>query len=151
MKLTDHFSLAELTASDWATRHNIANTPSAAEMANLRILAGKLEHARAVLGGHPVFVTSGYRNTRVNAGVGGAKNSSHMSGLAADIKVAGYDSALAVCRVLAAFAAELDFDQLIYEGTWTHIGFAGPGARARREVLTARFGGGGTTYSVGLP
>lgn len=63
--------------------------------------------------------------------------------------VRGYGPPLAVCRRLA--ASDLPFDQLIYEGTWTHIGIAPPGTLARREVLTAHFANGKATYTRGLP
>ena len=37
----------------------------------------------------PTSITSGYRCEKHNTKVGGAKNSSHMQGIAADIKVSG--------------------------------------------------------------
>lgn len=39
--------------------------------------------------GKPVVITSGYRTAAYNAAVGGAKNSQHMLGRAADIRVQG--------------------------------------------------------------
>ena len=45
-----------------------------------------LEELRKGLG-QPVFVSSGYRCPRHNTAVGGAKNSYHMKGMAADIYV----------------------------------------------------------------
>ena len=41
--------------------------------------------------GKPVTITSAYRNAKYNAEVGGAKNSQHMYGTAADIVVKGVD------------------------------------------------------------
>ena len=37
----------------------------------------------------PITITSGYRCEKHNTAVGGAKNSQHMQGIAADIKVSG--------------------------------------------------------------
>lgn len=48
-----------------------------------------LEQLRAALGGHPIRITSGYRSPSYNAQVGGAKNSYHLRGMAADIQVPG--------------------------------------------------------------
>ena len=42
--------------------------------------------------GAPVVITSGHRCTKHNANVGGAKNSMHLTGKAADIKVQGITS-----------------------------------------------------------
>jgi uncharacterized protein YcbK (DUF882 family) len=48
-----------------------------------------LEAVRAALGA-PVIVVSGYRSAAWNKKVGGAKDSYHVRGMAADIKMPGY-------------------------------------------------------------
>ena len=50
MKLSRHFTLAELTASDTARQLNIGNKPTAEHLANLRALALGLEQVRNILG-----------------------------------------------------------------------------------------------------
>ena len=55
-------------------------------------LLDALEAFRAIAG-KPVIVTSGYRCPEHNKAVGGAKNSQHTQGLAADIKVTGLTAA----------------------------------------------------------
>jgi uncharacterized protein YcbK (DUF882 family) len=45
----------------------------------------KLERLRAMLGGHPLTIISGYRCPKHNAAVGGAADSQHTRGRAADI------------------------------------------------------------------
>lgn len=95
--------------------------------------------------GRPIQVSSGYRSPAVNAAVGGARDSAHVRGLAADITTPGMtpkDLALAIIR------ASLEFDQLIYEGTWVHIGLSQTAPRG--EILTATFQPGGVVYSRGL-
>lgn len=149
MKLTPHFTLEELVASQTAARRGIDNTPGPDVLKNLGILAEGLERARALLGA-PMLISSGYRCPALNTAVGGARNSAHKSGLAADFIAPGYGTPIQVCRLLEVHAAEIGFDQLIQEGTWVHIGFPAPNAAPRREVLTANFGAGGTTYSKGL-
>ena len=50
MKLTEHFSLDELTASETALRKGIDNTPPPAVTEKLRMLAATLEQVRSLLG-----------------------------------------------------------------------------------------------------
>ena len=85
MMLSTHFSLEELVASEVATRRGLDNTPPNEVMPNLSRLAEGLDLVRAALVNHPVHVTSGYRSPRLNQMIGGAKNSMHTLGLAANI------------------------------------------------------------------
>lgn len=79
-----HFTIEELTHSDTAIGHGIANNPGAVERENLRRLAERvLDPARERLGA-PIYVNSGYRNCAVNRLVGGARRSYHLQGRAAD-------------------------------------------------------------------
>ena len=150
MHLTQHFTLAELTASDYAVRHGINNLPDDTRVVgNLHVLASGLERCRAVLG-RPIFVTSGYRSPKVNAAVGGSAKSAHLRGLAADFRVVGM-SPRDVCLVLQERQSDIGFDQLIYEGTWTHIAFPEDGCKPAGTVLTAVFKPGKpTTYTQGV-
>jgi zinc D-Ala-D-Ala carboxypeptidase len=143
MKLSPHFTLEELTASQTAVRKGIPNAPSPVVVTNLTRLAATLERVRALAG--PVSVSSGYRSFQLNAAVGGAKDSAHTLGLAADITVSGMaprDLAKAIRD------ADIEFDQLIYEGTWVHIGLSS--GTPRNQVLTATFSGGRASYSTGI-
>lgn len=139
--LSEHFSLAELTASQTAARRGIDNTPTPEVMARLRNTAAQMERVRTLLGGKVITVSSGYRSPKLNAAVGGAKTSAHLTGDAVDFNCFSFDSPLAVCRVLA--NSDLKFDQIIEEGTWVHISFD---PRMRRQVLTKTAGG----YAAGL-
>lgn len=143
--LTPHFTLEELTASQAASRRGIANTPGQKERYNLDVLACLLEGVRRVAG-VPITVSSGYRSPEVNKLVGGAPNSAHVRGLAADINAAGM-SPRTLARLI--YDSPLQFDQVIFEGTWVHIALAeGP---LRREALTAHFDSSGrATYSQGI-
>ena len=144
MQLSKNFSLAELVASQVATRKGIDNTPAPAIVANLTRLAVLLEQVRALVGA-PIAISSGYRSPALNKAVGGAGNSAHVQGLAADISTAKLAP-----KALAMLIRQsgLVFDQLIYEGTWVHIGLS-TGA-PRRQVLTAKFAGGGIIYVAGI-
>jgi hypothetical protein len=139
--LTAHFTLAELTLSQTATRRGIDNTPDAQAMDNLRRLAATLENIRALVG-KPVIVSSGYRNEAVNRAVGGSKSSAHMSGLAADINVPGV-SPETLARIIK--ASSIQYDQLILEyDRWVHVGLAD---EPRMQLLTIRHG---TGYMKGI-
>jgi hypothetical protein len=134
-RLSRHFTLEELTASQTAARRGIDNTPPAAVVRNLRRLAALLERIRRLLGGVPIRVSSGYRCRALNAAVGGARASAHMAGLAADFTAPGYGSVLQVARRIA--ASSLRYDQLIHEyGAWVHIGLAAPRRKPRRRNLS---------------
>ena len=136
MHLSEHFTLAELTASDYALRHGLNNMPVDHEvLANLHALAAGLERVRAIFG-LPVIVNSAYRSPKTNAGIGGHPRSFHVRGLAADIVIPGVsarDAALEISR------HDLGIDQLICEGTWVHVGWPEPEDAPRGEILTAIF------------
>lgn len=146
MNLSPHFTLEELVASQTAVRRSIDNTPTPAVVTNLIRLAALLERVRSLVG-KPIAVSSGYRSPTLNSWVGGASNppSAHTLGLAADINCPGMTP-----RALAEMIRDSDigFDQLIYEGTWVHIGLAA--ADLRHQVLTANFSGGRVSYSRGI-
>lgn len=136
MRLSQHFTLDEFTLSQTAVRYGIDNTPPPDVIENLRALAAFLEDVRDNFHA-PILISSGYRNERVNEAVGGAKNSAHMSGLAADFTIPDYGPPLAVAKSIA--KSDLQFDQLIHEfGRWVHVAIAPPGKTPRREVLSIR-------------
>ncbi|HDS1683211.1 TPA: peptidase M15 [Pseudomonas putida] len=142
MYITPHFTLAEMTASQTAAREGLDNTPSLAVMSNLRLLCLALEQVRALFDS-PIIVSSGYRSSAVNTRIGGASNSQHVRGLAADFTVVDIDSREVVRRVSESAVA---FDQLILEfDSWVHLSVSV--AAPRREVLTIRKGSG---YLPGL-
>lgn len=144
MNLSEHFTLEELVASQLATRQRIDNRPAPVIIENLRRVAAMLEHIRDLVD-KPVMVSSGYRSPVLNKAVGGATSSAHLLGLAADITVPGMTARALALRIRD---SGIVLDQLIYEGTWVHVGLAED--NPRRQVLTARFGQGGTTYSQGI-
>jgi hypothetical protein len=131
VKLTEHFSLEELTRTDHRT---LDNTPDADALANLQRLAEFLERVREVLGGRAVMITSGYRSAAVNAACGSRESSQHRVGCAADVRVPGMAPDAVVRAVMA---SGLAYDQLIREfDSWTHISIpALPAAAPRKMAL----------------
>lgn len=118
MNLTPHFTLEELIASEIGARRGLDNTPGPVAQQNLVRLAKFLEEVRKVLG-KPITINSAYRGPEVNSAVGGAKNSQHLLGCAADIKVPDMNPDQ-VCRAI--IQSNLQYDQLIREfDSWTHI------------------------------
>lgn len=148
MKLSPHFDLDELIRSDYAVRHGLRNDPPEYVLKNLRVLAQRLERVRACLGA-PLLVTSGYRSPELNRAIGGSITSAHVGGLAADFICPEFGNPYQIARAIEANADAIDFDQLIFEGTWVHIGFTQL-TQSRREVLTAHFAGGRVRYTSGL-
>lgn len=143
-RLTEHFTLDELTWSDTGQRLGINNEPSEIILGNLRLLAQALEDVRKLFAA-PIHINSGYRCDRLNTAIGGSRNSRHMLGLAADFIVPGFGSPIEVARTI--LKSRVVFDQLIYEHTWVHLGLAIVGDEPRRQVLTLEPG---NTYAIGI-
>ena len=121
MNLSAHFTLEELTRSETALRKGLDNTPDAETIANLTELANGMEQVRALLG-HPIHINSAYRGPKVNAAVGGSKNSAHMRGYAADFVCPAFGTPAEVCKAI--MDSTIAYDQLIHEfSAWTHISF----------------------------
>ena len=80
-KLTNNFSLQEFNSK---CGRDIPNNV----LPNILQLAKNLQVLRDAVG-KSITITSGYRSPQHNKKIGGAKDSQHVKGLAADIKVAG--------------------------------------------------------------
>jgi uncharacterized protein YcbK (DUF882 family) len=115
-KLTEHFTLEELTHTD---HREFDNTPNAQETANLERLALFLEQVKDVLGGKPIMINSAFRCKQVNDAVGSKDTSQHRIGCAADLRVPGMTPDEVVKAVIA---SGIGYDQVIREfDMWTHI------------------------------
>ena len=76
MKLTENFSLEEMTVSEIASRKGLDNTPNATEITNLMRTALLLEQVRALLK-KPIIINSAFRSKPVNDAVGSKDTSQH--------------------------------------------------------------------------
>ena len=116
---------------------------------NLNKIATLLEAVRQLLGEYPIQISSGFRCTKLNTLIGGAKNSQHALGLAVDFICPGYGTPKEICQTL--LDSGLKFDQMICEGTWVHLSLADDDMPTRNQVLTAVFEPGRKTqYRQGL-
>jgi zinc D-Ala-D-Ala carboxypeptidase len=152
MKLTQNFSLSELTRSQTATRRGIDNQPNDEQLANLVALCECVLQPIRDHFGTSVRISSGLRVPELNAAIGGSTTSDHCKGMAADIEVPPIDN-LELARWVE--GSGLAFRQLIleyYDGTpdsgWIHVSY--DPSDNKRQVLTATKQGGKTVYLPGL-
>jgi zinc D-Ala-D-Ala carboxypeptidase len=144
MKLSEHFTLEEMTRSQTAARKGISNKPNDQAVENLKELCVSVLEPLREMTGSPIGVTSGYRSPKLNAAIGGSPTSQHKVGEAADI----HSTTLSQPELFKLIRnSTLPFDQLIDEfGSWVHISYRKPGLN-RREVLKARRVGGVVKYT----
>lgn len=146
IRLTDNFNLSEFVISETASRRGIDNTPPDFAINNLRNTAMLMQLIRNKLG-KPITITSGYRCPELNALIGGAKNSDHTRGEAADFICPAFGTPKDIAYQI--LASKIPFGQLILEGTWVHISTRDPD-KAINKVLTARFDNGKIVYTAGI-
>ena len=142
-RLSQHFTLGEMCK----TSAKIENVPNEAQVANIRRLTRWLEmlrdewNRRYGEGDDPIIINSGYRSEAVNKAVGGAPNSNHLTGCAADIRVAGMEQALRYAVILLDISDESkeEFDELLIEKSaksiWVHFAVRPTGNRRRINIL----------------
>ena len=128
MKLSGHFSLAELTKSQTATRKGIDNKPTLDHIENLTELCTQVLEPTRRNFGKPMVISSGYRSEELCEAIGSSKNSQHAKGEAADFEMFGIDN-----KELAKYIKNnLVFDQLILEfynpddpsSGWVHCSYS---------------------------
>ena len=100
------------------------NLPTQEEIRNLGALAQNVLQPLRDMLGKPITITSGFRNKLLNQKVGGASNSQHLYGQAADIIVLGMKVEDLYNYIKN---SNLIYDQLIFEQTkntkWVHISY----------------------------
>ena len=112
-KVSDHFTLGEIASKDGADKVLYSEE-----------LLMKLEETRAY-GGFTVSVNSFYRSAAHNKRVGGASNSSHTRGLAADV-VFKKDGRTVNAELICCLCQSLGFDGVAYiSPSAVHLDMAG--------------------------
>jgi zinc D-Ala-D-Ala carboxypeptidase len=147
-QLTPHFALEEFLRSETAARLGWKIEPTEQERAQLLRLSSIILEPIRLRVDKSVHVLSGLRPRGLNTFIGGAKNSEHIYGRAADIEVEGYTPMQLAMLIIE---MGLPFNQLILEfDQWVHVSVAEEGATPKREVLTARHISGKTVYFPGI-
>jgi zinc D-Ala-D-Ala carboxypeptidase len=146
MNISEHFTLEEFCVSETAARLGLDNAPSPIVVTRLNEVAELMERVRTLLKDRPVVINSGYRSAEVNQAVGGTVTSAHCLGLACDFICPAFGTPAEVALEIQ--KSELEFDQLILEYGWVHVGLAQAGRRSRGEALTKRSPK--TPYEVGI-
>jgi len=121
MKLTNNFNLNEFN------KHNFPLTETI--LRNIQELAKNLQVLRDEVK-KPIKITSGYRDPSFNKKIGGATQSRHLTGQAADLKIEGYTpkQVAAIVEKLIA-AGKMKQGGLGTYSTWIHYDTRGTASR----------------------
>ena len=124
------------------------NIPSHVHIENLKRLCGWLEELRRRWnnlygeGDDPIVINSAYRSEVVNKAVGGVKGSNHLTGCAADIRVAGIEQLIRYATILLDISDlnNEDFDELLIERSpkgsyWLHFAVRPSGNRRKVRLI----------------
>jgi len=148
MKLSNNFSLNELTRSQTAERKGIDNTPSAEHQENLKSLCTHVLQRVRDHFGKVVTVSSGYRSPELCIAIGSKTTSQHAKGEAADFEIFGVSN-----KELADWIHNnINYDQLILEfwspenpnKGWIHCSYSRE--NNRKQYLRAYKNEGKTKY-----
>jgi|SRR5687767_9392552 len=140
-KITPHFTLAEFTKSEYAERKCLNNAIPKALMPNALQVGLLMEKVRSLLDDKMIIVNSMYRSPAVNKAVGGVITSEHCKALACDFVCPAFGTPYQIAKKIS--ESNLEYGQLIYEGTWVHISVAG---RHKKKTLTMKKG----KYHIGI-
>ncbi|MDQ3627830.1 MAG: D-Ala-D-Ala carboxypeptidase family metallohydrolase [Actinomycetota bacterium] len=112
---TAHFDFSEFHSKD-GSGFSGGRVSASTVQENVRRLMYKLEAVRAKAGNRPMTINSGFRSINHNSNVGGASNSQHTYGIAADIVVSG----VSVSGVMG-HAKTSGFSGILRYSTFTHV------------------------------
>lgn len=122
MKLTNNFSLKEFECNCGCSMPSFVKDNVLKLAEDLQVIRDEIDK--------PIKITNAYRCKSHNAKVGGAKNSQHLLGKAADLQVKGLDP-----KEVADLVEDLMKSELITKGgvgrysTFTHVDIRGNNAR----------------------
>ena len=162
MKLSEHFSLGELTKTQYVTKDG--NIPSRVAIENLKNLCENwledlrysyntlyptgcpqdtvAEPAEALGPSEGIIINSGYRSPEVNKRAGGSATSNHLTGCAVDIHVSGFEQAIRYAAILLDISdgTKRDYDELFIEKNssgryWIHFAVRPKGNRRKMNFI----------------
>ena len=153
MKLTEHFTLEEMTKRKNMT---LDNTPTGEALENMKRVCRWLEMLREEYNKRyglplapsegkgnyeqPIIINSGYRSPAVNKAAGGVATSNHLTGCAVDIRVSGKEQLLRYAVILLDISDEAQepFDELLIEQEggklWLHFAVRPNGNRGKIKL-----------------
>ena len=144
IKLSEHFTLGEMCK----TSVKYKNVPNEVQVENLKRLCSWLEMLRSEWnrrygdGNDPIIINSGFRSEAVNNVIGGVATSNHLTGCAADIRVAGMEQLIRYATILLDVSDQSreDFDELLLEysprgGYWLHFAVKSKGNRRKVRLI----------------
>lgn len=126
MKLTNNFSLEEMTRSSKAVSLGVSNSPNVEQLANLKALCENVLQPIRERFGRPIKVNSGFRCKIVNNSIkGSSPKSDHMYGCAADITAGSKKANRELFAIIVglANAGKILCRQIIdeYGYSWIHV------------------------------
>lgn len=135
MILSEHVTTEQATHSDTAIRLGINNIPTSIDVDDAMKLVAEKVFEPCLKACHSAYISSFYRCEKLNAAIGGAKNSQHTKGEAIDIITKGFNKDLFFW-----VKNNLEFDQLLWEygdtknPAWVHVSYVGYRPN-RKEIL----------------
>ena len=149
MKLSENFTLDELTKSQEAIRLGIANEASDEHITNLILLCKNILQPLRNYFKMPVSISSGYRSAALCEAIGSSSKSQHTKGQAADFEIFG----IANKELADWITTNLEYDQCILEfwnenepnSGWVHCSYSINGNR--KQYLKAQRINGKIVYS----
>jgi len=144
MKLSENFSLKEMTFSDTAIRKQIDNTPEIEHIIALTNLCCNILQPVRENFKKPIKINSGYRSVELCEAIGSSARSQHAKGEAADFEIYG----LSNLELATWIYDNLDYDQLILEfhdpdedpnSGWVHVSYTRNGVnRKDSRIINAK-------------
>ena len=150
MKLSENFTLDELTKSQEAIRLDIPNEPEDEHITNLVLLCTHILQPVRNYFKMPVSISSGYRSAALCEAIGSSTTSQHTKGQAADFEIFGVHNK----EVSDWIVKNTDYDQCILEfwnpndpnSGWIHCSYNDAGNR--KSYLNAQKLNGRIVYTV---
>lgn len=142
-QLSTNFCLAEMVITEHREFLEQNQNPIDLTVNNLKALCANILQPLRNACGYALHINSGYRCTDLNKAVGGAVNSQHITGNAADVIDYTNGNLYLFNKIKD---SDLPFDQLITEcpdangvPAWVHVSF--DQARNRKQILKAKIVG----------
>jgi zinc D-Ala-D-Ala carboxypeptidase len=141
MNISEHITYDEAIHSDTAVQKGIVNIPGLAQITNMKYLAENVFEPLRKFIGLPIKINSFFRSRQLNAFIGGASNSQHVTGEAVDLDCNGFNK-----QMFHYITEHLIYDQCIWEfgsdnnPDWVHVSRTKSGNR-RQSLRSYKING----------